>query len=670
MSLSSGTPPYEYATSLPFRACNPYIGQMSIGISGILLEQAQFVITAELRRFLRNIESHALPNFYIYTHQNAPKLGPYEPNALGNTLSSSGSIIFVDYINDLRVALELLFDEYSSDSDFSTQEHKADWLQNAYPTSASGFYLEGQYQHRFPSEVGIIDYMALDVLGSSGVLYDIDFGEVMFNPYPYMAASQSINARGRSSTGSSDSYLVLGAPIFPCFQKTDGSLIGLNGFEPTDTVGLYTRLVEPVSSGAVRLDGYMLKSATEYKLGNGIDFATTVPVFSEGIRSFGAAGNLINSRIFLDTTAISSGVYRILAKNTKTNVPNTAISSGTVSIWPQYGFRYYANAVPTATDAMDEDFANGYHVFDETLWITDRTSNTANIASGLVTLSPWTAHQLWLRYADPQQVTLGGSWGSFHALERTTLNNVIRVHSASIADGTTNLQTYTFHKYDDDLNYISSTTSDGNVNTTAGVGGQKTITDMFYDGTKFYTLGVAGSGMAEFDSSFNYNNSWAVTSNVSSPSLSGCGSRAFFANSKYYFYIPQQPGAGDPTGLGVGGLNMRSSGIIEFSFSTGNRLNLDAIKYVRGEKVFGSNIPVLWRYHDIINVTSSPHLTPGIWALAAIRRAGELTPVNYLLRLEEQSDYWEIMAFMRLNSGSTPDLLGGAGTVDILYMPI
>lgn len=686
MVLSSGLAPYDYAAKTPFRTIYPYVGP-----SGILLEQAQFVITAEIRRFNRLTESHALSNFYVYTNPFGPTSNVYEPKVDGTTLSTSGSINIIDHIEDTREALELLFSTYAGDTDFAIEEHKADWLQQAYPTSPSGFYLapefgvRGHYAHRIPSETGRIDYLSDEVLGGSGVLYDIDFGEVMFNPYPYMSSSQAINARGRTSNGLFDPYNILGGPVFPAFQKLDGSLIDLNGFEPTNLVGLYNSLVLPISSGVVRIDGYALRENTDYRFGSYFNFNNNLTFVTHGIRNVGVAGNLDTARVYATPPALTSGVYQTLARNRKVNYSTGAVESGTVSIWPRADGNYYGTGSPgTATaQILDEDFNSGYHAFDETLWITDRTFNSSIArASGLVTLSPWTGHQLWLRYADPEPspiVDIFGrvyAWGGHIGLERPINDKIIRSHWECIPDLTSNKQTYTFHEYDDLLNYLGDVTSDTNPNTGLGNTSRVEMTDLLYDGNHLFTIGTAGaSGLVEFDTSYQYVSSWAVFSpDPSTPGgASGVGSRAFHHDGQYFFYLPQQPGPEDPTGIAVGGLNMRGSGIIEFSFSTGNRVTLDNIKYVRGEKIFGSNIPILWRFHDIVGVQSSPQLTPGIWALCWIIRASEptLASSNYLMRIEERSDYWEIMSFSRLDHGSdAAEWLGNEGTVDMLYMPL
>jgi hypothetical protein len=677
MVLTSGNPPYEYAVrKLPFKVPNPYASNAAIGGSGILLEQAQFIVTAEIRKFTKFDDSSFLPDFFVYVNPVITPSGPYEPKAngstLGNLLNPEG-LIFIDPIIELRNALELMFFNYAQDTTFFNNEVRSDWLQNAYPQSASGFYDDqatdiGFYRHREPSETGPILYNSDEVLGSSGVLFDIDYGEVMFQPYPYIARALSINPYGRRSNNSVTIYNIQGMPIWPDFQKTTGAFTGTNGREPTNGIGLSTEITRHIGSGKIRLDGYVLLPSSTYSIGDIFSFPYNFPHTADGVRQVFDGGNVGTSRVFITPIAAASGVYRMLAKNYKVNVPLTAVESGTISIWPRVdNGRYYGTAqgVINYNTIANENSNNGYHVFDSTIWMTDRTPTSTDFPSGLVIVSPWTGHQLWLRYADQNSGILGSNWSTHIGLERPLTNVIYRSHPQSIA-GTTSpfLQTYSVHQYNDMLDYIGDFTSDGNPNTPPLVGGQEPVTDLFTDGTSYFFLGAAGSGLTQLNNTFTYVSSWAFESNAGPGQGSGTGSRAFFGNGNYYFYIPEQGG------VGVGGYDMQSSGILQFSFGAANRLNFVDMKLVRGEKYFGARLPLVYRYDDIIEVISSPHLTPGIWAMVSIAFPGDSILNNYLMRIEEKTDYWEVQAIMRVNSSSTPDALGNFGTVDMLFMDI
>src|SRR6185436_11320267 len=313
MVLQSGTIPYEYANRGHRFASLP----IPIGISGVLLEQAQFIITAEIRKWnkLSAGGNHFLSDFNIYVNPIIAPSGPYEPkidgSTLGNTFYPAGAFI-LDHLEETRIALNTLFQIYDNDTDLDQYEYRAAWLQSLYPESPSGFYFAldpdtsanviGQWYHRLPSETGIVDYMALDVLGSSGVLYDIDFAEVMFNPPPHIARIAFDTMHGRRVNNTEDTFNIQQFPIFPAFQKTDGSLIGLTGREPASLRTHNDYNIQHVSSGDIRLDGYVLFDDTKLYLdrnGNIFDTSSTDFTFvSQGLRSVHLGGNMSGARIF------------------------------------------------------------------------------------------------------------------------------------------------------------------------------------------------------------------------------------------------------------------------------------------------------------------------------------------------------------------------------------
>lgn len=304
MVLQSGIPPYEYAIGQgSFRVPEPYSAHIAIGPSGILLEQAQFVITAELRKFFKFLDSSILLDFFVYINPAIAPSGPYEPKANGSTLGNEvapASVSYIDVIQDTRGAFESLCSFYTFDSDYQIEDFFKGWLQSAYPDSPSGFYFApelfttGHYAHRFPSEVGIINYNSPEVLGSSGVLYDIDFGEVMFNPAPFFAKAEFRTAHDvRGDTNANDTFFIFSTPVFPAFQKTDGSLIPLTGREPPILAGNVFYATAPISSGTVRFDGYALRDQTNIALGHGVNFnVKDFDFFSNGIRPLLFGGNV------------------------------------------------------------------------------------------------------------------------------------------------------------------------------------------------------------------------------------------------------------------------------------------------------------------------------------------------------------------------------------------
>jgi len=186
MVLESGRIPYDYDNELPLRA------RQSMAPSGEMIEQAQFVITAELRKLWKLNNSHELPEYKTYRDPRWAPDQPYEPQANGLTQRQRTNQGITKPITETRRALEFLFSRYADDSPYTSGEHHVDWIRAAYPESASGTVevvgepddevYPGWTRREAPS--GRILDIDLDLLGGSGTYVDLDFGEIMFNPYP------------------------------------------------------------------------------------------------------------------------------------------------------------------------------------------------------------------------------------------------------------------------------------------------------------------------------------------------------------------------------------------------------------------------------------------------------------------------------------------------------
>ncbi len=327
MVIQSGVPPYEYSTVMPFRSPGLHSGY---GLSGILLEEGQFVLAAEFRKFTGS--SHAFPNdFHTYRPTSVDpyteKVGPHEPKADGSNLANINDPIqgtFIDYIPEMRTALENLIDEYINDLSVSSDKFLEEWLHNAYhdhPGTILGFPPQ-RYVRSVPP-IGDITTSDVSVLGGSGVWLDIDWGEVMFNPYPWVAERRFQDSHGDREGGGLSDFLIQSAPFWPAFQKTDGSLVSLNGNEPR-AIDIENSLYQTdhIGSGKVRLSGYVLRDLTDYRLatGNlsGLAFAGTndFNYFEGSARKIGSSAyNIETSQVFLTPTATTSGVYKILVRN-------------------------------------------------------------------------------------------------------------------------------------------------------------------------------------------------------------------------------------------------------------------------------------------------------------------------------------------------------------------
>lgn len=451
MAVASGQLPYEYEWPTPFRVSN----NAHQGLSGIHLEAAQFVMQSEMRKF--NIADAALQAWRVYTNASIAGSG-YDPKANGNTLNGLvGPKVQVDldHISLMRdLMVDFLFgDAYDTWTEFGNNEILQDWIRQAYPNSPSGYGQTStdEYQGQFLRPVfqdGGIEYIPgiffgdpqLGIftdsdphwLGGSGIILDIDVGEVMWNPYPMTA----ISAQG-DTHGTSDNWSIEAFPFYPSFQKTDGSLITLNGFEnkwPEDRVPSYlVRNYDPVGSGKVRFNAYPILGNTQFYFGRMNDTSAEIHQigFSTNQMSVAAISatlignaskNLPGSEVFLTPIALPTGVYRVACRNSKANYPFTTVESGVISQWPRH------TDITSDFSAVETNY-RGYEVFNNCFWITDwgfrisaSLSDVGPVGpSGLSVVSPFTGKVLWQRNATN---TVAGQVYVFLPPSPSTLLNV------------------------------------------------------------------------------------------------------------------------------------------------------------------------------------------------------------------------------------------------------
>ena len=688
MVLQSGTPPYVYDYGGgPFQTPKPSCDGLVIGPSGKLLEQAQFTITAELRRWFGGFRAHELSDFFVYTHPDIAPSGPYEPKANGSTLGNTlnpGSMFTVDHIIETRDALSFMLGKMRNDTDYTSDQLLASWLNALYPNNPSG--AAGHYSRRSPSEVGSIDYIAEDVLGSSGVLYDIDFGEVMYNPFPHIAKVQLGNVHGKGPAGNNSVFTIRMAPLFPSFQKTNGTLIGLNGREPADSElsnSLISYDTSHISSNLVRCDGYMLTSDSEYYLGDHVNVFDRIEDFSFALDSPRtppgglAVDNVPTSRVFLSTTAQASGVYMLAVRNPLSSFPNAAIESGVTSRWPNPS-RYWP--VESSLGDTTSNSNLGYEVFDDAIWRTDNALDTfsaeARYPSGLAIMSPYTGHNMWVRFADLTASTLDAfdrrfNWTRFRGLENIN-GSIIRVNPnpAFVENGGMFISASSgraiFVEYNADLDLISETRSTSvltngpnNYFPTAGQA-DMTFSDLHYDGTHYWVWNNehVGYDVWKFDNNFefvdkysNFRDSW-----VTVPLHGLRRTKAAYVNGQNRIFAATS---------GLNTAPISKSGIFPYTVaaspdgpgeSTQGDLFLGQRKDIDGASVAGHqpNGEIL----DLIEVTNGTHVPNGVWAL--VRWEGGDVSDNsgqiFLLLIEERPNKWEVMAhFLIDDSTNTPD---------------
>lgn len=480
MTLQSGSPPYDYAVGDPLRVVNPYSSIYVVGGSGIFLEQAQFVITAEIRKF--SSSSNRLEDYNLYVNPAITPSGPYEPKVNGSTLGNElnpGNMFIINHITETRSALDTLFAFYESESEHTENEYRTDWLKQIAPE----YPLPSGYRRYDPDVTDSPFIVTADVntLGGSGVLFDLDFAEVMFNPYPWFAYNTFLDVHGLGA------FRIVNGPVWPCFQKTNGSFVTLNGREPTTANGINADYdVSHFSSEEVRLDGYALLPQTDYLIGRGLHNFVQDGSFtyvSSATRNGLNGRSVDTARVFASTQALSSGIYKLVARNRREVVPFTAVASGLTSQWPPSGQAYPATGGlvagiprPHENDVLtpfnirsvwynNQEYEHGYQVFDDAFWIIDHADGD-RAPSGLAIASPFTAHCMWLRFAELTQSSGSGvfggvansakSWGGHVGLEKIG-STIYRLQRARADGSIGGKHTALIQRYNEALDYLGQT---------------------------------------------------------------------------------------------------------------------------------------------------------------------------------------------------------------------
>lgn len=404
MAPQSGVIPYNYSFKVPFQMDHR---DSPIGISGIVFEQAGFVLADLFRR--SNLASILYPDFFKYRVLGMAGSG-YTPSNTDINLASitdPGIALTIDQIKEYRQTLVFLMERVGADTqDIETivgsastlSEAKsstralADWLMNSHPGRAPRanqdllFADEAQFTRiaddTFPTPESIILNMDVSYLGGSGILLDIDFGEVIFQPYPYIAGfdqSTFLNPFDESTgdlfNNSTTQRGIITFPIYPSFQKADGSVVSIttreNGYNYNGGIG----------SGGILLWGAYIFPSSTFLVGSGAALAntftpigmSTLPhsVFPLKLKS----NSPILSGIVLDPPVLPTGLYKVGVRNSLQAFPDTAIPSGFISIYPRNGY-------PSG---------QAYEVFNDTFWL--------YALGGLITLSPYTGRPLHFRRA-------------------------------------------------------------------------------------------------------------------------------------------------------------------------------------------------------------------------------------------------------------------------------
>jgi hypothetical protein len=290
MGVTSGTIPYEYDGPIPFTISRE---MPDIGMSGILFEQAHFVLAAEIRRWSQQFSPTGDEPITKFVNKEANILAASEasgcvPHFLTHPPTYPGGSNYVDNIIEMRDMLGSLWLDIFNDQDYDLNDLRIDWLNNICPNPSGE---NGDFKNREPTldEVDILcRLMTLapqeSILGSSGVLYDIDLCEVRWQPYPRFVQTTFLNAHNAEDSGggfTGPKFGILARPIFPCFQRTNGTLIGLNSRDAALTFSVAGRVLpfhdaefeeqdgtgyDSVGSGLQKWDGDAFYGATTYQI--------------------------------------------------------------------------------------------------------------------------------------------------------------------------------------------------------------------------------------------------------------------------------------------------------------------------------------------------------------------------------------------------------------------
>lgn len=626
MTIDKDKLPYQYSIHrYPFRLQS----NENVGFSGLLFEETMYALYHEFRRVERqrlieqpdgSFVSQAVPAFKLYRRPNcqAVDFTPTENINLGRTLSQSGEYVFSDYIEDMRFELEKIFDGHNRDTDLPSGELKKLYLQNMFGDTPSGAV--GDYNHNFNSEVSGCSPVGFnnEFLGTRGTLYDIDFAEVMFQPFIRM----SRKVVGSTGAGGFDGRIVSN-PIFPAFAHTDGSLITTNSREDSFG-GVNPRFIEGeeltaysdndtryfpdyrhVTSGYIEVNGDMFLPGTQYFLDNTEMFPAAsgsrdVTLFSTVKSDF--------SNVFLDNVpAKGSGIYDFSVKNENINLQ--PISSGISST--SSGVFYY---------------------FDKAIWVR-RLPDVENFAI----YEPFELNRVWhkLRNTDSNFFLANGYDSSqggavfLQGFEKNGTTEYIFGGNSSQAHPNHVL----FFRYDKQINFVASgTIATGRNDEVLGV------TDIFQFGSDFIVPATSLNAAADrgyhritlpntYVQVYRFDN----ISDVESPKGIEINNSSQATPSGFFW--GWEPG---------------SSGLIK-QFLGGDRARtFEPFKFIKIGDGFDLLPNTGFGVHDIREISNVDGLQNGVWAL--IKRTGGNNDA-WLFRIEEGADFWDVQEMILFPQG-------------------
>ena len=649
MVLQSGVRPYCFDYPVPYSIQNN-----PSGLIGFLLEQAMWIAVAEKRR----LQPDTLADYDIF------KLVKYTPPGLNATFeffepTPEGTIFgkpmgdhdplwagaVLDYIVDTRSAVRSVISSF--DCVYADDEIEADFLNGWYPGSSGQVYLyspngtvSGPHAREeiqlpttgFPPDEVPTEVCSLDVnsLGGSGILLDRDFGELHYNPYPWIA--ERVQGSLADGIGFNSDFkeraTIVAQPVFPNFQKTGGTLITVNSRENTNNAAwsppsMWTP--DEVALGYVRIDGdnFFVGPDSEVMIGSEdmydtntwdttfVSHFTPISTSSRTRNIFIQTQIVPDGSMFCNPGAKSYGSYRIAIANRVANFPNTTIESGVISTYPEpSGFSIAASQL---RDTVTQQRLLGYEAFDEGFWV--------NEGSGLALISPLSGRCMWVRPADDGAAEadepLGGGWQGSRGLQ------VVGGSIYKLGPLTVNGETIFLEFDEETLDYVGGTTGQIGV---PGGGPSLTIEDFTYDGTDFWVLdsGASASEVYQFNgSTFALIQEWEATS------------AGFNLNwitwipSKSKFYVKDAAfGSTAPIQL------------LDVSFPPASSVPTTGTS----KPIVNFLGPAIRDIYDMVEVTTATQIDNGIYALCNISGvigggAGYINDVG-IIRIEEVGNEW------------------------------
>lgn len=712
MVVASGQMLYQYDSVLPIRTkpgAWPGLNTPNIGPSGDIIEQAMFVLNAELRKW--NVTSLSLLTYQAYSHPDLPGSG-FEPKDNGQTLIGLvgvPALLTSNNIEQMRDNLGThLFSAYANDSVYGSSEFLNAWLKSAYPESPSGdlriieilpipiFSLIGRTFLRPPLENitngNLITTTDMHWLMGSGTLFDIDIGEVIFNPFPFPGTSNFFSP-------SANNLQIEFSPTIPTIQTTLGNIPSVLASRYQSDVGVgtfkNTTNFAALESGYMQIDGYVLLPETTIELvrGNDFNFEDTVSFSNDftghiqGLRrvSNNLGQNDASARCYRLPTTQNSGLYRLLTHNQRVHVPFTAIPSGFVSIWPQGnviksntgllvtnpsnfidGQQYTITSDGGLKRAPTE--AKGVHVFDDAIWLAgpnDSTSSGTFDSRGLTVVSPFTGSFVWYRPAErilstsgtfgPGPAHFGNHLGLFElgtdfVRISKTGSEFFTFETSPTAD--TGVYTIHWQRYNQTtLNHIEES---------------KTFT-IIEDGLAL-TLDSIGGAIRNSSNIYIWNEINTITRFTTGLNFDGyfrgpiAGRRHVGGSQLLYTRGAGGLTVGDPL-LAIGATNI-ASGIGKWSISiepadiftdSGEYIHTSA-KPLRAEAHFGFRSATNTIIHSIFDIIGATHVPNGTWMIIQFQSN------IFLCRIVEESTEWRVVESMQLRetvdgsfTGTLPD---------------